>query len=161
MGLSLALIRLRKKHPQHPMSTPSPLASQPVSLSLWEVCELGSIPSDASPGSCTQLVCACREPGPLGLPQRVRHLTLQCNLGSWLQAAFGPPNVILLAQVVTPAQDIFGVMKCLNSIPGGSGSAFCVCPMGKVRTFCQDWSGSRKALLSHLVHHAEMQNKEP
>ena len=36
---------------------------------------------------------------------------MSAELGSWLQAAFGPPNAILLAQVVTPAQDTFGVMR--------------------------------------------------
>ena len=56
---------------------------------------------------------------------------VSAELGSWLQSAFGPPNVVLLAQV-TPAQGTFGMMGCLNPIPGRSVSAFCICSMRKV-----------------------------
>ena len=56
---------------------------------------------------------------------------MSAELGSWLQSAFGPPNAILLAQV-TPAQGTFGMMGCLNPIPGRLVSAFCICSMRKV-----------------------------
>ena len=56
---------------------------------------------------------------------------VSAELGSWLQSAFGPPNVVLLAQV-TPAQGTFGMMGCLNPIPGHSVSAFCICSLRKV-----------------------------
>lgn len=87
------------------MSSPSPLAPELVSLSLWEVYESGYFPRDVSPGSCTQVAFVCRGLGLLQDPT-TRHLVglgLRTEHGSWMEAVFGPP--------IMPAQAAFGEME--------------------------------------------------
>ena len=99
MCLPPALIRSRKKHPQHPPSSSSPLG--------FTTCVFFR---DASPGSCI-LTEHAENPDSQTPTTEALDLGTSAEVDSWLQAAFDPPNAILLAQMVIPAQDTSEVKR--------------------------------------------------